>query len=123
MFTFSYPYIIFYLLYIYMLYSVLYVTFNLEGCQLYIINQIKSNQIKTIRQLEICEGTELIIFGDKPHMNSMQTCNSVTFYFMKKTHFLILAGSVFCQKMIRSSDYCCTAVNRPNNSLAKYTSC
>ena len=30
-------------------------------------------------------------------MNSMQTCNSVTFYFMKKTHFLILAGSGFYQ--------------------------
>ena len=34
-------------------------------------------------------------------LNSMQTHNSVTFYFMKKIHFVILAGSVFCQKMIR----------------------
>ena len=35
-------------------------------------------------------------------MNSMQTCNSVTFYFMNITNFLILTGSVFCQKMIRA---------------------
>ena len=35
---------------------------------------------------------------DMALVNSMQTCNSVTFYFMKKTtNFLILAGSVFCQ--------------------------
>ena len=30
---------------------------------------------------------------------------SVTFYFMKKTHFLILAGSVFCQKMVRAVNH------------------
>ena len=39
-------------------------------------------------------------------MNSMQTCNSVTKFrhvlFHEKTHFLILAGSVFCQKMIKA---------------------
>ena len=37
-------------------------------------------------------------------MNAMQTCNSVTQFrhvlLHEKTHFLILAGSVFCQKMI-----------------------
>ena len=35
-------------------------------------------------------------------MNSMQTCNSVTFYFYEITSFLILAGSVFCQEMIKA---------------------
>ena len=28
-------------------------------------------------------------------MNSMQTCNYLTFYFMKKIYFLILAGSAY----------------------------
>ena len=30
-----------------------------------------------------------------------ETCDSVTFYFMKKTHFLILAGSEFLHEMKR----------------------
>ena len=34
---------------------------------------------------------------DLNFMNSMQTCNSVTFYLMKKTNFLILAGSAFAK--------------------------
>ena len=39
-------------------------------------------------------------------MNSMQTCNSVTFYlisFHEKSHFLILAGSAFDQNMTPES--------------------
>ena len=31
-----------------------------------------------------------------------RTCNSIKFNFMKKTHFLILVGSVFCQKINRA---------------------
>ena len=41
--------------------------------------------------------------------------------FHEKTHFLILAGSVFCQKFIKAVKR--SAVNRLNNFLAKKTSC
>ena len=40
-----------------------------------------------------------------PCENVISSQNSVTFYFVKKTHFLILAGSVFCQKMIKAVNW------------------
>ena len=49
--------------------------------------------------------SEYMTFQIKYSMNSIQTCNSVTFYltlFHEKTHFLILAGNVFCQKVIKA---------------------
>ena len=73
----------------------------------------------------LLSAAEDIPAGSLHAMNSMQKCNSVTYFrhvlFHEKIHFLILAGSVFCQKMIRVVNR--AAVNRPNIFLAKYTSC
>ena len=52
-------------------------------------------------------------------MNSLQTCNSVTFYFMKKkkTHFLTLAESGILPNMMMAVNS--TAVTRPNHIFGK----
>ena len=49
-------------------------------------------------------------------MNFMQTCNSVTFYFMKKTHFLILTGSEILPNMIRAVNRGAICFNTPFDS-------
>ena len=52
------------------------------------------------------------------YMNSMQTCNSVTFYFIlfdEKSHFLTLAGSAFDQIWLGRLP--------PQSYLVKWTSC
>ena len=46
------------------------------------------------------EGNYIYTSKEVYHMNSMQTCNSVTYYltlFHEKFHFLILAGSAIDQ--------------------------